>query len=456
MSRMILTDVQIRALRVTHRTEIMDEKEVGLMLRVYPSGRRTFAFRIRGKDSKLQNAKIGEYPDVKLSTARLQAFELRQRVRAGEDVTATAEKAAKALKEAAATEIPNLGEIIEEYAMAVGHRFRIWGKTKRGSGSEAEMRIKAVFGHRWPTRVTELSLRDLSDDMIGYRPLSGKVSANGQVSRARAYLSPVFDWSANRKRFRKIGFGRRVPLPVIDLTETHDPASDDPAITGRRDRALDQHELKALLPLLVWPAPDCLGMQVSPEVDIRPIALRFLLLTAARLDELVRMRWQDFREAEANWHKPHVKSVRGDKRQQTLPLSDAAVSLLRSLPNYTDRRPDGLVFPNKQGRALGNWDRITSALQRRSGTSGWHRHDLRRTAATIMEKVKTSERVIDKILAHKAGTKDETVSRALGNYIASELELDFVKDPQRDALDKLAEVYARIENAQRHPPNQDV
>jgi integrase len=450
MAALKLTDAFLRGLSVNCRTEILDNQNRGLMIRAYPSGRRVFAFRMRGKTGVIQNAIIGEYPEMKLALARVKAAEMRQILQSGGNVTAAAQKAALVQRETAEANIPTLEQIIEEYAEKVGHRFRIWKKTKRGKASEAEKRIMAVFGARWTARITTLTLQDLSDDMVNYRPLSGASSANGQVSRARAYLSPVLDWVANRKRFRKVGYGRRVLLPVVDLSETHDPASDDDRIKGHRDRSLSQAELAALLPFLVYPAPERLGMMTKPAFDVRPIAIRFLLLTAARLDELVQMRWRDFREAEGNWHKPHVKS-RGESRGQTLPLSNAAIALLQSLPGYEDRNPDQVVFPNSEGNPIENWDRITRAIMRESGTSDWHRHDLRRTAATIMEVLEVSERVIDKILAHKLGTKDETVSRALHNYLVPAFTLSFVKDPQRDALDKLAEAYGYIERPQEFP-----
>lgn len=442
---MRLTDAFLRGLNVERRTEISDAQHPGLMLRAYPTGRRVFAFRMRGRSGETQNVVIGDYPDMKLATARVKAAEMRQKVQAGGNVTAAAQRAALAREEAIEAEIPTLGKVIEEYIEKVGYRLRVWKKTKRGNASEAEKRIMAVYGHRLAARITTLTLQDLSDDMINYRPLSGASSANGQVSRSRAYLSPVFDWAANRKRFRKVGYGRRVSLPVVDLAETHDPASDDILIKGCRDRSLDQAELGSLLPLLVHPAPTSLRMKTAPDADVRPLAIRFLLLTGARLDELVQMRWRDFREAEGTWHKPHVKS-RGESRQQTLPLSASAITLLRSLPGYADRRPNQVVFPNSQGNPIENWDRVTRAIMRESGTFHWHRHDLRRTAATIMEVLDVSERVIDKILAHKPGNRDERVSRALQNYLAPAFTLSFVKDPQREALDKLAEVYEYIED----------
>ncbi|WP_158270851.1 Arm DNA-binding domain-containing protein [Thalassorhabdomicrobium marinisediminis] len=53
-----------------------DVKETGLLVRAFPSGRKTFAFRFRGLDGKIQSVVIGTYPDVKLAAARTSAAAL--------------------------------------------------------------------------------------------------------------------------------------------------------------------------------------------------------------------------------------------------------------------------------------------------------------------------------------------------------------------------------------------
>jgi len=78
------------------------------MLRAFPTGNRTFAFRFRGPNGKIQGAVIGRYPDLKLAAARLEAAELRKRVRSGDDVTAAATKAANATADEIQASIPRL------------------------------------------------------------------------------------------------------------------------------------------------------------------------------------------------------------------------------------------------------------------------------------------------------------------------------------------------------------
>lgn len=53
--------------------------------------------------------------------------------------------------------------------------------------------------------------------------------------------------------------------------------------------------------------------------------------------------------------------------------------------------------------------------------------------------------VIDEILAHKAASKDQNVSKALSSYLSPEFIGDMIPNPQAAALDKFAEVIGRIE-----------
>jgi len=159
------------------------------------------------------------------------------------------------------------------------------------------------------------------------------------------------------------------------------------------------------------------------------------------------MKWAHYREDVGIWYKPYVKTISGPPKKQSLPLSDAAIDLLQSLPNFETRKPDDLVFPNAEGGGLDNWQRITKAIHRESQTTDWHRHDLRRTAATIMKLLGISPRVIDEILAHNSSSRDDGNSRALENYFASTNLLEHVDDPQKVALDKLADALEHIEEA---------
>lgn len=89
-----------------------------------------------------------------------------------------------------------------------------------------------------------------------------------------------------------------------------------------------------------------------------------------------------------------------------VPLSRQAVDLLRSrLPrdaaeNTASPDPAVLVFATATGAALSCWDRETKALHLASRTTGWTRHDLRRTGATLLGEMGELPDIIEAALNH--------------------------------------------------------
>ena len=106
-------------------------------------------------------------------------------------------------------------------------------------------------------------------------------------------------------------------------------------------------------------------------------------------------KWQDVNLAANTWTLQATKNG----TQHVIPLSRQAGALLRGLqPAQAD--PEGLVFSNSGGGALSAWDEATDTIQAASSTEGWQRHDLRRTAATLMGEMGVAAHVIESALNH--------------------------------------------------------
>lgn len=444
-----LSDVALRSLKPAgSRYEVTDKIVAGLVARISSSGNATFVLRARDAAGTMKTVTLGSYPEMPLKAAREAASRAKLELKSGRNLNA--EK--KHLRNAALIEQDKttLRTIIQEYEKRFSTSKASWRprgpKTER---SGARQVIERVYAPLLDDPIVKITDEDLASAVVGYRrlrPSEGRSTANGQASRARAYLSPVLDWTAGRKSFMKIGAARSPRLVVANLFTTHDPASDDPSITGKRTRVLTEAELKTVLALMKYPAPKLASLRLEAERDFRPIAMRFMLLTAARLEEVCSMRWRDLDRTNQVWRKPSVKSTRGGPRGQDLPLSAAAIALLRNLPGWKEPRADSLVFPNGTGTGpLDNWSRFQKALHQESGTSGWHRHDLRRTAATIMHTLKVPASTIEQILAHKDPLRGEQVGASASHYIQLGRVLQNTSDPQEQALSTLAAALSHIE-----------
>src|SRR6185312_5207776 len=199
------------------------------------------------------------------------------------------------------------------------------------------------------------------------------------------------------------------------------------APVAKPGRVLNRDELARLLPVL----------RQSPRPHAP--AMLFMLLTLARREEVCDARWEHVDLAEKVWVIPETKN--GIRHH--VPLSRQAVALLTAL-RQEGARPADRVFsvgrrsPVAGGETrapLGNWDRETKLIQQASGTSGWHRHDLRRTGATRLGEL---------------GVMPELIQAAL-NHIAIRSHLAVVYNRSRyrpqvaAALQQLADWYSGIE-----------
>jgi integrase len=456
-------DRTLRALNPTEkRYDAVDKENTGLRLRVSPSGTKTFALVMRDPGGKLKTVTLGRYipgatppaeqnylssygDRLSLASARRKAALMRTEISKGYDPAAK-KRATRKEAEAEASRATTLAALLLEYQSGPGVRRKIW------RSGEAHRRIGSVFAPLLSRDVRTITAEDFATAMADYKPLSGKARASGQVSKVRAYLSPVLNWTSGRGSFAKIGAHRTPRLDVASLAETHDPATFDDAIIGNRDRVLDEDELAALLRALKVVKPVRSGGRRGSNIATEGLsthhgpALRFILLTACRLGELQQMRWRDINFERAEWFKPSVKSTRGPPRSQTLPLSQAAIDVLGSLPTFQHRKSDGLVFPTSTGGKLMNWSRATATLSRITGVKDWHRHDLRRTSATLMEAIGVTPRVIEQILAHVDPLKAEGVGKTAGVYVRLGRRFGRAEDPQRAALEKLARALTEIEH----------
>jgi integrase len=301
---------------------------------------------------------IGEYPAIGIKEARERARALRYQVRhEGADPIAEARRQ-RAKAEAARQGIGTLAALLNLYAAQRGAELRSWPEYVRSIG-----RPFGAFLHR---PLGDLTLADLQMAADAYE-------AKQQAALAVRCLRPVLKWASAPGR-------SYVAAELANISP--------PATPQRRTRVLDRAELARLLPLL--------------HASDRPYAaaIRFMLLTLARREEVCGARWRDLDWQAATWTIPAERSK--NAQPHIVPLSRQALALLRSRPVAAESNPDALIFATSTGRPLPNWDRETKAIQAASGTTAWHRHDLRRTGATMLGEMGELPDIIEAALNHTA------------------------------------------------------
>jgi integrase len=295
-----------------------------------------------------------------LSEARTSARLLHTRVKHyGEDPVADRRRE-RALGEAAKAGVGTLASILDLYGEKVGNQQRAWPASRK--------RIGFIFRELLNRPVGTVSLADL------------QIAAdNHQFPKSAAFavraIRPALKWAAQP--------GRK--YIASDLTNLSTSVA-----VERRRRVLTSDELSELLPIL--------------RASNRPhaAALKFMLLTLARRQEVAHARWRDVNLEARTWTilatkngEPHV-----------VPLSRQALDLLqtqlRKAQIDNPRRPDpnAPMFATSKGATLADWDRETKVVQRASNTEGWTRHDLRRTGATMLGEMGVLPDIIEAALNH--------------------------------------------------------
>jgi integrase len=289
-----------------------------------------------------------------ISEAREAARATRSDVRKGADPVADARRK-RAIGKDARDGIGTLAALLDLYGAKQGHNLKSWDECRR--------RINSVFAAHLPRPLATMKAGDLQMTADGW-------TSQQSAAAAVRYLRPVLKWAAQRQY---------APRELADIVP--------PATVKRRQRTLARDELAALLPVL--------------EASARPYAaaLKFMLLTLGRREEVCSARWRAIDFDAATWTIAETKNG----QPHVVPLSRQALALLRALmPADGKPKPTALIFATATGKPLGNWDRETKAIMEASGTAGWTRHDLRRTGATMLGEMGELPDIIEAALNHVA------------------------------------------------------
>ena len=349
--------------------ELVDGAVSGLRLRILPSGTKTWSLAMRA-NGVMRRFEVGS--GLGLAEARARAEDLRRQIKHGADPTA-AKRTARQKALSALEGVGTFGSVIDAYYTAGNGAGLKSGQVQR---KHLNTFFRTLLG--MPAVDVRSSQLQLAVDAH---------PARITAARAVAYLGPVLKW-ARKREFMQGPFELEKPM------------------TGApRQRVLDEHELRKLLPTF----DDAYGR-----------CALFLLLTAARRSEAVHATWAQIDFRTSTWTIPGEdrKDTRGQalrkgkpKHDFVVPLSRRAVAVLKETYRLeeTRRKKLGLpkisltgdrIFVTKNGGPLINWSRWLMANGTRSGVSDWSAHALRRTAATLAGDLGAAPHVIAAMLGH--------------------------------------------------------
>lgn len=325
--------ITARLVKAAGPGEYWDSDVTGFKLIVTPAGQKSFAIegRLHGRKVKHTFSRVRQ---IGLEQARRRAKELLFDIVQGRDPAAAAQVARRQW-----TVVQLVAEYRESYFQNLrpatrGHyddHFERFILPELGKRRVAD--VEAVDALRL-FRSVEVRCRVLDGEVV---VRSGKTTAN----RVVATLSSLFSES--------VRLGLRPDNPCRAVRRNPE---------ARRERFLSEQETARLL----------LACDRSRHVVVANF-IRLLVFTGARRGETMAAKWGEFDLVAGVWTKPshHTKQ----KRTHAVPLSQAAVALLRDmLRERGEAGPEDWVFPGaKDGARLVSPKRAVSSIFRDAGLS---------------------------------------------------------------------------------------
>ena len=286
----------------------------GLRLVVSDAGARKWVFRF-SLNGKRREMGLGSYPDVGLADARAKATESRQQAANGIDPIEARQIEPEA--------IPTFTTCAARFIRA--HR-RGWKNAKHARQwlSTLKTYARPVIG------LKQVDSIDTSDILEILTPIW--TTKTETAKRLQGRIENILDFAAAHKyrdamnpaRWRG-HLGMLLPKPSSVKTVKHYPS----------------------MPYTDVPA---FMVELSDNGSVSALALRFLILTATRTTETLQAQWSELDLEAAIWTIP-ASRMKG-KREHRVPLSDAALGTLASLPRIDDNPH---LFPGmRYGKPLSN------------------------------------------------------------------------------------------------------
>lgn len=254
--------------------------------------------------------------------------------------------------------------------------------------------LKPVFRDRPLTAITDVDVVELLDQLRG----------RGVTPGLEAYkvLRLLFGFACDKER-RHL---RASASPMLGIKP--------PGAAGKRERVLSDDELR-----YAWLAAGGLGWPFGPII-------RLLILTGQRRDEVAGVGWPEIDKTRKHWLLPGPRSKNG--LANLIPLSPTALAIIDDVPSIPGKA--GLLFTTTGETPVSGFSRVKARLdasmlnlmRREASEAGqananeltiepWVLHDLRRTAATGLQRLKFPTEVIEAVLNHQSGSKAGIVGR---------------------------------------------
>ena|SRR3990167_2070544 len=327
-----------------------DSELKGFGVLILPSGRITYFVQYRNANRIKKHVKIGVHGQITTEEARTLAKKHFGEIAFGEDPAAVKKKV---------KELPLMKTLVQDYLSRHAPHKR--EKSLQEDTKLINKYILYTFGNQ---QVCHVSRRDIETLHLSLE------NTPYQANRVLALLSKMFSLS--------VTWGWRSDNPVKGINRYQEE---------KRDRWLNKEELERF-----WSTLE--GYPNHPTA----LALKLLVLTGARKNEVLCAKWDQFDLEQGVWTKP--SHMTKQKKKEHLPLSEQALAVLTHL-NSLHVNHSEYLFPSSMGnKPLQDIKRFWMKTLKEADLENVRIHDLRHTHASHLVSRGLSLSIVGKLLGH--------------------------------------------------------
>ncbi len=319
--------------------EVVDSELKGFLLRVQPSGAKTYYFSYRNSQGRRGRYRIGSSDALSPAQARDQAMLLSARVVAGDDIQSQKKHERRMAEQAKSQTLD--GFLI--------HQYEPWATSQRKSGAATVKRIRSNYAHLMQRPLVDINLWVIekwrSEEL---KRGKAKTTINRDITTLKACLSKAVEWELlDANPLQKLK-----PIHTDGLTRArYLAASEESALRdalGEREEQLRKNRASGN----AWrrarhqaELPDLSSVAFTDY--LQPMVL-LSLNTGLRRGEILQLRWADVDLLRREL------IVRGDNaksgKTRHIPLNNEALTTLQQW--RSDARSTAWVFAGNDGERM--------------------------------------------------------------------------------------------------------
>jgi len=331
---------------------LWDNEVKGFCCKITPAGKRVYLLYYRTHDGRQRKPKIGDHGVMTCEEARTIAQRWLSDVSQGGDPSA---------QKSLTKNLPTVKELAERY-------IREYAPRKKEASRKDDERlwnhyVLPFMGERKISTVTRQDVISLHHSLKHF-PI--------RANRVLSLLSKAFNLA------ELWGYRADASNPCRHVQKYAET---------KRERFLSQEEITRLMAVL--------DAEEKEDKELPPVlcAIRLLLLTGCRLNEILRLSWQ-----EVDFDKSCLFLLDSKRGKRTVYLSPPAVELLQNIPREKDH-PYVIAGKNKHSHLI-NLQKPWRRIRKKAGLEDVRIHDLRHTFASVAAAKGLSLPVIGALLGH--------------------------------------------------------